>query len=160
MITIADHLGRDVPVFAAIGPLGVIDLIVREEKGGDWVAAAMAAELLTGTDPETGELIRSRGVNIDVIGPVVVTPAVMAEDGETVVTPDVIDPRTHLNIRLSGPALTNMRTGSSLKKWEWYALAWMRGAEASSNKNEQGQTLSGVTLIDPDSIATPARVWA
>jgi hypothetical protein len=116
--------------------------------------------MITGTDEETGELLLSPGVSIDLIGSVVVTSAVMSADGETVLTPAVIDDRFHANIRLSGTALTSTFGTSDVKKWETYALAWMQGDDAAPVKSEAGKILSNATLIDPDTIQTKARVWA
>lgn len=160
MIHITNHLGVSTPVFMSYGPAGTVDLIVRTDTYEDWYAAALSAEMITGTDEETGELLLSSGVSIDLIGPVVVTPAVLDVDGETVLTPAVIDDRFHANIRLSGKALTNTFENSGVKKWETYALAWMAGDDAVPVKSEAGKVLSNATLIDPDTIATKARVWA
>lgn len=42
---------------------------------------------------------QTREYSVDPIGPVVTADAVMAEDGETVVTPAVVDTAFHLNLR-------------------------------------------------------------
>jgi hypothetical protein len=160
MIAIENHLGVSVPVFAALAPAGMIDLIVRADTYQEWYDAALSAEMVTGYDDETGALLLSSGVSIDLIGVVEVTPAVMDVDGETVLAPAVMDDRFHANIRLSGTALTNTFGNSGVKKWETYALAWMQGDDAAPVKSEAGKILSNATLIDPDTIQTKSRVWA
>lgn len=138
---------------------GMLDAIVRATDASTFEAAARWAELKyeiteTVTDPETGETsedgtgewVVSPGVNIDVIGPVQV--------GET------WDNRYHVNIRIADPALSKVDEYGVLK-WEKWAMAWTMGGEDDEqiNRAEVGKVLYGVSLIDPDTISSPSRVW-
>lgn len=155
-----EHNGQTVGLYASDAPSGMVDLFIREEVGGDWIAALTSHGIVEGLSEE-GEVIPSVGVNLDVIGPVTLVPAVLSADGLTVITPAVVDTRVHVNVRLTGEALEAVHVASGLKRWQNFALTWLeQGAVAQANKTEDGKALAGITLIDPDSIATPARVWA
>jgi hypothetical protein len=107
------------------------------------------------------------------IVPIEKTPAVMSEDGMTVVTPAVYDPRIHLNIRITKDALRRVvaeddeesplfpfNGQNSATVW---AYIWSLGDSMSDqdrNNHEDGKVRGGITLIDPDTISTPVRVWA
>jgi len=138
---------------------GMLDAIVRATDAATFETAARWAELKyeiteTVTDPETdetseegtGEWVVSPGVHIDIIGPVQV--------GET------WDTRYHANIRIADPALSKVDEYGVLK-WEKWAAAWTLGGEPDEqvNKNEVAKVLQGVSLIDPDTIASPSRRW-
>lgn len=126
---------------------GYIDAICRADTKEAFEAAALEQNLLA----EDGGVLRPvEGANIDRIGPVVLTPAVLDEAGE-VVTPAVIDERYHVNLRLR-PDLT----------WRELAIEWALNGEPDDqiNKAEEARVLASVALIDPDTISTPERVWA
>ena len=107
------------------------------------------------------------------IVPIEKTPAVMSEDGMTVVTPAVYDPRVHLNIRITKDALRRVvdegdeesplfpfNGQNSATVW---AYIWSLGdsmSEQDRNNHEDGKVRGPITLIDPDTILTPVRVWA
>lgn len=151
---------------------GMLDAVVRATDEATFEEAARWAELRyelteTVTDGETGETTTqgtgewatSKGVYLDPLGPVVITPGVYAEDG-TETTAPVIDSRYHVNIRLSSPAIGSVDDYGVLK-WEKWAMAWMQGGTTDTQVNAQevGKVLKDVTLIDPATINTQARVW-
>ena len=107
------------------------------------------------------------------IVPIEKTPAVMSEDGLTVVTPAVYDPRIHLNIRITEDALRRVVAEddeesplfafNGLNSATVWAYIWSLGdsmSEQDRNNYEDGKVRGPITLIDPDTIATPVRVWA
>lgn len=143
-----EHNGATVGLFASKAPPGFIDFTLREEIGGDWEAVLAGASFVT-TDEE-GQTVPVEGVHLDLIGPIVITPAVLSEDGLTVLTSAEMDERTHINLRIRGDV-----------DWQSFALDWAQdGTAAPANAGEQGVTLNGLTMIDPDSLSSPSRVWA
>jgi len=151
---------------------GMLDAVVRATDEATFEAAARWAELKyevteTVTDPETGETTEqgtgewatAKGVHISPLGPVVITPGTYDEDG-TELTAPVMDNRYHVNIRLTDPALSRVDEYGVLK-WEKWAMAWSLGGadDMQINANEVGKVMQGVSLIDPDTIASPALVW-
>lgn len=145
---------------------GMIDAILRADTRAAWETAAIAAEILeyiTLRAPEGDgyvDVLRPvPGNNIDIIGAAVIEEAVLDEEGNEV-TPAVLDERFHVNLRLAEPALSKVND-QGYPKWKETVLTWMNfGVEdTESNKNEVGVKLSNVTLIDPSSINTKARVW-
>lgn len=151
---------------------GMIDAVVRATDEATFEAAARWAELRyelteTVTDEETGETTTqgtgewatSKGVYISPLGPVVITPGVYTEDG-TETTAPVLDTRYHVNVRLASPAVDAVDDYGVLK-WEKWAMAWTAGGvdDTQINANEVGKVLQGVSLIDPETINTPSRVW-
>lgn len=77
---------------------------------------------------------------IDEIGPIVITPAVIAPDG-TVVTPAVVDPLFHVNIRVQRTVI-------------------QEGDQEVNVCPELAQGGAGVDWIDPAEVASPDRIWA
>lgn len=151
---------------------GMVDAVVRATDEATFEAAARWAELryeetITTTDPETGETttegtgewVTSKGVNISPLGPVVITPGTYDADGNQLTAP-VLDTRYHVNVRLNGPAVSSADE-YGIPKWEKWALAWSMGGSTDTqiNAQEVGKVLQGVTLIDPDTIRSPAQVW-
>ena len=151
---------------------GMLDAVVRATDEATFEAAARWAELKyevteTVTDPETGETTEqgtgewatAKGVHINHLGPVVITPGTYGEDGVEL-TASVMDNRHHVNIRLTDPALSRVDEYGVLK-WEKWAMAWSLGGadDTQVNANEVGKVMQGVSLIDPDTIASPTRVW-
>ncbi len=148
--------GEPVELFVRINEDGYVDALCRAAYKSAWEQAALANGLLRqdviGTDndePILGDPYPVEGVFIDVIGPVTVTPAVIDENGAEI-TPADIDNRYHVNLRLSPEV-----------NWFPIAYAWMTNGndDAEPNKDEETRTLARVSLIDPDSIKTPTRVW-
>ena len=152
---------------------GMLDAIVRATDKATFEAAALWAGLRyevqeTITDPETGEtttqgtgeIKTARGVNLDHLGPVIITPGTYDEEGNELTAP-VVDNRHHVNIRIAEPALS-LRDKYGVLVWEKWAMAWSIGGnpDPQINAHEEAVVLEGVSLIDPDSISTPTRVWA
>jgi len=140
----------------ASGPF--IDCSIRCETRDDFLAAAVYAELMY--QDADGAYQQANGVQIDEVGPMVITPGTYDEEGNEV-TPPVIDPRHHVNFRLSGSALTNEDEFGVLK-WQKWAMAWTFGGspDLDKNANEDALKLYGVSLIDPDTISSATRTWA
>jgi hypothetical protein len=133
---------------------GFVDAVIRAETEADWVQGAVFYGLLVPV--EAGELRASPGVHVDVIGPVVLDPGdPETRDGA------VIDPRLHINLRLTGPALQSIDETGALK-WQAMVAAWSTfgDPDPAPNANEEARILHNVALIRPDSIKTPVRVWA
>lgn len=133
-----------------------IEAMCRAETREAWDAAALANNLLRqdviGTDEDDEPILSdpypTYGVNIEHIGPVVITPATYDEEGEEL-TPAVLDTRHHVNFRISADLA-----------WQPIALAWMTmGAPDEPNKSEEAKVLAGVSLINPDSVNSPSRTW-
>lgn len=171
MMTILDPQGNEVDIYASLSG-GYVDTCIRATDRDTWIQAALSQNLLyrdpiTETDPETGEetivgygdeIHASAGANITEIGSVVLTPAVLDAEGN-VATPAVMDTRYHLNMRIAEPLLSKAdENGYPL--WQKTALAWMQyGQPVEPNSEERAKALSGVEMIDPDSINNPDRVW-
>jgi hypothetical protein len=151
---------------------GMLDAVVRATDEATFEAAARWAELryeetITTTDPETGETTEqgtgewatAKGVHINHLGPVVITPGTYDEDG-TELTAPIVDTRHHVNIRLTDPALSRVDEYGVIK-WEKWAMAWSLGGEDDTqiNAQEVGKVMQGVSLIDPETIVTPTRIW-
>ena len=134
--------GEPVEVFVRIAD-GYVDVMCRAAYRKAWTDAATANKLI---DADGNP---SPGVSIDEIGDVIVTPATYDEDGKEL-TPAVIDNRFHVNFRIAEHLA-----------WQPIALAWMSQGndDAVANKDEETRTLAKVSLIDPDTVKTPARVW-
>ena len=172
MMTITAPDGSEVEIYASqVG--GFVDTCIRATDEATWAQAALSQNLLyrdpiTETDPETGEVTivgyddeikASAGANITALGAVVLTPAVLDEDGNET-TPAVMDGRYHLNMRIAEPLLSKAdENGYPL--WQKTALLWMAYGQDVDNVNnaERAKVVSGVEMIDPDSIANPDRVW-
>ena len=148
---------------------GMVDAYVRATDRDTFDAAALVAGLTyevmeTVTDPETGEetqqptgeIRTAKGVEIYPIGPVVITPAVLDEDGN-VTTPAVMDTRHHVNFRMGEPAVS--RTDADGLLWHKWATYWTIGGtdDTQINNAEEGKVMLGVSLIDPDTISSKAR---
>lgn len=134
--------GEPVEIFARISN-GYVDALCRAAYKSAWDAAALA----NGLTDEDGNPVP--GVSIDIIGPVMTVPGVYDEDGKEVSAPQ-FDDRYHVNLRVAED-----------RAWLPIMLAWMQNGndDAVPNKDEETRTLARVSLIDPDSIKTPTRVW-
>lgn len=171
MMTILDPAGNEVEIYASQSG-GYVDTCIRATDRDTWIQAALSQNLLyrdpiTEIDAETGEetivgyhdeIHASAGANITEIGPVVLTPAVLDAEGN-VATPAVMDNRHHLNMRIAEPLLSKAdENGYPL--WQKTALLWMQyGQPVEPNNMEAAKALSGVEMIDPDTINNPDRVW-
>jgi len=152
---IQDPDGNDVTVLLNYSG-GMVDTLLRAEREADWFSGAFYYDLLIADDE--GNVTASPGVDIDYIGAVVLTPAVIDAEGNEV-TPAITDDRLHINLRISGAALAKVgETG--YPKWKTMALNWVReGDAAAPNNQEVGKIFYGVTQIDPETVNIPARVW-
>lgn len=140
---------------------GMIDAILRADTKEAFEQAAIAAEILEPIEMEDGteKLVPVPGNNVDVLGPVEITPGEFDENNNELVAP-LIDGRYHVNLRIAEPALSKLND-AGYPKWKATVLTWMQfGADdVSPNKNEVGKALQQVSLIDPASISTLRRVW-
>jgi hypothetical protein len=148
---------------------GMVDAYVRATDRATFDAAALVAGLTyevmqTVVDEEgnettegTGEIRTARGVEIHHIGPVVITPAVLDEEGN-VTTPAVMDTRHHVNFRMGEPAVSRTDEDGTLL-WQRWAAQWTAAGADDTNRNnaEEGKVLMGVSLIDPDTISSKAQ---
>lgn len=142
--------GNPVAVFARFiespnGP-GYVEIMLRAAYRKAWTDAALANKLLVQNGKET---YPREGVFIDEIGPVQTAPGTYDEDGKELTAPEY-DDRWHVNCRINVDL-----------DWQPIALAWMLQGndDAVPNKKEETRTLAKVSLIDPDTVKTPARVW-
>lgn len=172
MMTIVDPQGNEVEIYASRYS-GFVDTCLRATDRDTWIQAALSQKLLyqdpiTETDPETGEetitgyhdeIKISKGANITEIGPVVLTPAVLAEDG-SVIEPAVMDMRFHVNMRIAEPLLSKLDE-DGYPIWQKTALLWMTYGQPVTqvNNRERAKAVAGVEMIDPDSIQNPDRFW-
>lgn len=139
---------------------GVVDAIVRAPNKETFEAVARSVDLYYEVDSKTGEWKLGRGVNIDHLGPVIITPATYDNEGN-MLSSSVFDNRHHVNIRLVPPA-TSRLTANGNPKWHQWAIAWTQNGtlDPDINNNENAILFNQVALIDPDSISTPLRIWA
>lgn len=171
MMTITAPDGTEVEIYASQSG-GYVDTCIRATDRDTWIQAALSQALLyrdpiTETDPDTGEEIivgygdeihASKGANITEIGPVELTPAVLDAEGN-VTTPAVMDTRHHLNLRIAEPLLSK-GDENGYPLWQKTALLWMQyGQPVTPNNEERAKAVTGVEMIDPDSIKQPDRVW-
>lgn len=159
-VLIDDGSGNLVPVFVRETG-GMIEAVVRAATREAWVAAALQAGLLIQDDPDDPGTIRpGRGVNISEIGPMELEPAVLDSEGN-VTTAAAMDERWHVNVRLSGYALEDVDEETGRLRWHLMALAWTYDGvpDPVRNANEEARVLMDVALIDPDTIASPSRVF-
>lgn len=105
------------------------DLMFKATDKAAWDAFALASGLALQVDEA---VVPAPGILIDEIGPIVITPAVLDEQGE-IVTPAVIDEAHHVNVRVMSRSI------------DLAALA--AGG-------------SGVEWIDPAIVTSPERIWA
>lgn len=175
MMTITAPDGTPVEIFASRSG-EFVDTCLRATDRDTWVQAAISQNLLyqdpiieRTTDEATGEVTEtivgyedeikvSAGVNITEMGPVVLTPAVLDDEGNEI-TPAVMDNRFHLNMRIAEPLLSKAdENGYPL--WQKTALTWMKyGKPVQPNSAEHAVEVAGVQMIDPDSIKNPDRIW-
>ena len=156
--------GTEVPVYARLSG-GVLHCMVRATDEATFDAAGLQVGLLQHENPAqdavlddegnevspavpaSGEIIPVSGATVTRIGPHVITPAVLDEDG-AVVTPAVTDDRFHANFWI--------REDSD---WETWIVQWMASdIEGTPNKDESSLAMNGIELIDPLSINTPTNV--
>lgn len=162
--------GNYVPVFVNVSG-GVVDATIRCASLEVFEQIALLVGLKYEVtedviDPKTGEAtkrgtgvyLNAKGVEIDHIGPVKLSDEVLDENGD-VVTPAKWDTRHHVNFKLCPPASERLDAQGQPMWWQW-ALAWtINGQNENPNAAETAKVLYGVTLIDPETIRSPSRVW-
>ena len=125
-----------------------VGLLVRENPGIPEMVDA-DGNVIRPAEPASGDYVPAPGATITKIGPHVITPAVVDDEGN-VTTPAVMDERYHANFWL--PATQG-------GAWEALCVQWMsNGSDGQSNAAEAGKVYQGIELIDPLSISTPANV--
>lgn len=154
---IIDKFGNEVEVLIRTTVNGMIDTIIKAESQEIWETAALHQKLII--DTEDG-LKSVPGANIDVIGPITIEPATFDSEGK-IIKEAVMDNSYHINLRISEPLLSAIDDDGFLK-WKTTAITWSKYGTTSinTNKKETGLVVAGVTMIDPDSIHTPSRVFA
>lgn len=170
----AHNLGTEespIPVFVAVNG-GMVDAIVRcpsrevfdtvaEMVGLRYELTETVIDEETGEESQvgTGEFRYAPGIDVDHLGPVTITPGTYDADGAEI-TPPVVDARHHVNFRMGEPAVSRLDEHGDPIWWQW-ALAWtVEGVnDDHPNSAEVAKTLYDVTLIDPDTIRSPARVF-
>jgi hypothetical protein len=132
------------------------DVLIRATSAEVWRAAAIAHRLLIA---EGAGYRPARGIDMVEIGPAVLSPGLYdAGTGEEIVAP-VIDQRHHVNLRVSGPALTDIDPDTGLPVWQALELVWIGyGSLAPANAAEVAYLLGGVEIVTQ--VQTPRVVWA
>lgn len=155
MPTEIEYQGQTVPVFVCLSN-DMVDAQVRALDRQTFEAAAVQMGLLVEETDEGGNtfLRPASGVNLDHIGPVMLTPGEYDEEGNEIVAP-TFDSRHHVNMRLVGVA-------AETDKWQPWAVEWtLNGSlDPATNASEDARVLADVALIDPDTIRSPVREWA
>ena len=149
MITIQDLQGNDVDVPVALTG-GMLDAMLRADTMAEFEAGLKLAGVWVQVEDEWQ---LAPGMELDVIGPITLTAAVYGDD-YIIVTPAVVDSRIHANLRLSPEVVAR-------NEWKKWAVAWTQNGSSSINPNssEAGVKLSGITLIDPNTIVQRKRVF-
>ena len=112
------------------------DLMYRADTKAAW--DAYASDMALADDDG-----RPLGCYIDEIGPIVVTPAVISEDG-TILTPAVMDDRHHVNVRVINlPTITDEDGNISV-----ISMADLAAGTAD------------VEWVDPTTVNSAHRIWA
>ena len=161
---VVDAEDNATPVFAKVSG-GVLHCMVRCTDEATFDAVGLSVGLLTHEnegsaevlDEEgnvvqeavapSGAIIPSKGNTVTRIGPHVITPAVLDEEGNELV-PAVVDSRFHANFWI--PASS---------EWEEWAAQWAQlGAVVNGNKDDKAVLLQGVELIDPLTVVSPGNV--
>ena len=175
-IIIQDPSGDDVSVNLKWSG-GIIDAEVRANDEATFVAAALDQGLYVKEvqtvvdedgveteepvlDEDGNEIIRpAAGVNVSVLGPVVIIPASYDDEGVELI-PATFDERYHVNLRITGSALTASNE-DGFPNWKTTAILWTENGveDTEVNNHESSLVVGGVGLIDPESIDTPQRVW-
>ena len=133
----------------------------------DLILRAKNKKALVDWAKENG-LIRPDGtvrsfIDYDEIDVVVLQKATFDTDGNEL-TPAVIDPRYHVNIRLSGPKfeLDEDKRFSAGNYGRSKIVRKMKrdGVERTNARGIRMWRLGDVDIIDPTTVSTPIRVWA
>jgi len=154
----------ETPVFAEVKG-GILHCMVRATDEDTFNAVGLQVGLLAHENPAqdavvdedgnvvqeavapSGAIVPAKGNTVTRIGPHVITPAVLDEDGNEV-TPAVMDSRFHANFWI--PASS---------EWEELIVEWANhGTAGASNGSESAVSHQGIELIDPLSVTTPHNV--
>ena len=159
--------GTETPVYAKLSG-GILHCMVRANDEDTFNAVGLQVGLLVHENPAqdavldedgnvlqeaveaSGAIIPASGNTVTRIGPHVITPAVLDDDGN-VVTPAVTDDRYHANFWLGSEVV-------SRGNWEQWCIQWMAGTDGTPNSSEESKVAQGIELIDPLSVATPHNV--
>ena len=157
----------ETPVFAEVKG-GILHCMVRATDEDTFNAVGLQVGLLVHENPAqdavldeegnvvqeavapSGAIIPASGNTVTRIGPHVITPAVLDDEGN-VVTPAVTDDRFHANFWLGSDV-------TARGNWEQWCIQWMAGADGTPNGSEESKATQGIELIDPLSVATPHNV--
>ena len=157
----------ETPVFAEVKG-GILHCMVRATDEDTFNAVGLQVGLLAHENPAqdavvdedgnvvqeavapSGAIIPASGNTVTRIGPHVITPAVLDDEGN-VVTPAVTDDRFHANFWLGSDV-------TARGNWEQWCIQWMAGADGTPNGSEESKATQGIELIDPLTVATPHNV--
>lgn len=129
-----------------------IDYQTRAQTETPWNAAAEGLGWLIDDPDENGNgKISAPGVDLSLIGSVVVVPAIYDENGN-LITPVVMDDRYHVNVRLDPAKWAHQSDLMGEAKTE-------NVPSSNQNKNEQGWKYRSMTFIDPATFASPINIW-
>ena len=158
---IQDKTGSKVEVFAeafTTGKVEVVDFMVSAPSREILEQVALASNLMV--QEEDGTLRDAPHCVSCWIGHPVSEPAVLAEDGETILTPAVLSPEYLVNWRL-GPRGRLGRDQDGFELWQLTAIAWaQQGVTVQLTDTLRAYELQGVRQIDGNGIKTPLRKWA
>jgi hypothetical protein len=164
MIALIDKTGTAYPFPASIvnGGLWVMG---RGETKADVIAQALQAGLLI--EDEEGKPHPALHVTFVHLGPHTLEPAVMAEDGMTMLEPPVLDERHHFNLLL-GPPITGPYMADedgnvtfdfreNDKVWGEWGLYYAKSGDNLTNPNsyEDGIEVGPIQLMDPVTVSNP-----
>ena len=158
---IQDKNGDSFEAFAEVTPTGALEVI-------DFMASAPSREILEQVSlasnlmvqDEDGSLRDAPNCVSDWIGHPVSEPAVLSEDGETVITPAILSPDYLVNWRL-GPRDKLGRDADGYELWQLTCAAWaLQGVTVQLTDTLRAYELHGVRQIDGKAVKTPHRVWA
>ena len=158
---IQDKTGSAVEVFAeafTTGKVEVVGFMVSGPSREILEQVALASSLRV--QDEDGSLQDAPHCESDWIGHPVLEPAVLAEDGETIITPAVLSPDYLVNWRL-GPRENLGRDEDGFELWQLTAIAWaQQGVTVQLTDTLRAYELQGVRQIDGNAVRTPLRIWA
>ena len=143
---------------------GYIYAMIRADDVATWEAGAEARHLLVRATLDDGAEVVGPAPHVHISGPMypVITPAVTDEEGN-VTTPAVMDGRPHYNLRIAPWAQQMLAEDGVTPRWYETLVMFHQGTpitEADRNAAEAGIYTSGITVLDPQTIASPQRVWA
>lgn len=158
---IQDKTGSAVEVFVETFTTGKVEVIDGMFSGPNreiLEQVSLASGLMA--HDEDGQLIDAPYCESDWIGHRVETEAVLASDGETIITPAVLSPEYLVNWRW-GPRDRLSRDEDGFELWQLAAIAFaQQGVTVQLTDTLRAYELQGVRQIDGNGVQTPLRVWA